>query len=115
MWLLLAILPLALLLGGMFLTVSHTSVPLLENANRINLEANQEATLFQLYREAVANYLDGNPGFSGTVPLSALVLPVGLVIPPLFKNSVSGGVAWVWIAPSPSLIYSPQLRQECQD
>jgi hypothetical protein len=109
MWLLLAILPLALLLGGMFLTVSHTSVPLLENANRINLEANQEATLFQLYREAVANYLDGNPGFSGTVPLSALVLPVGLVIPPLFKNSVSGGVAWVWIAPSPSLIYSPDV------
>ncbi|MDA8149570.1 MAG: type IV pilus biogenesis protein PilM [Nitrospiraceae bacterium] len=107
MWLLMAILPLGLLLGGMFLTVSQTSVPVLENANRINLEANQEATLFQLYREAVANYLDGRPGYSGTIPLSALILPAGTVIPPTFGNAVSGGVAWSWITPSASLIYSP--------
>ena len=107
MWLLLAILPLALLLGGMGMTISHSSVPVLENANRINLEAMREATLFHLYREAVVNYLDGNPGYSGTIPLTALILPPGTVIPPMFGNTVSRGVAWSWIAPSSSLIYSP--------
>lgn len=109
MWLLLTILPLGLLLGGMEMTVAHTSVPVLENANRINLEANQEATLFHLYREAVANYLNTNPGYSGTIPLSALILPAGTVIPPMFGNAVSGGVAWSWVAPSASLVYSPDV------
>ena len=107
MWLLLTILPLALLLGGMSMTVSRTSVPALENANRLNLEANRESTTFHLYREAVANWLDANPGYSGTIPVSALILPPGTVIPPMFGNTVSGGVAWVWIPPPSSLIYSP--------
>ncbi|MHB1758368.1 MAG: type IV pilus biogenesis protein PilM [Leptospirillum sp.] len=109
MWLLLTILPIALLLGGMEMTVSHTSVPVLENANAFSLEANREATLFQLYREAVSNYLDSNPGFSGTISVSALILPVGTIIPPIFGNTVSGGVAWAWIAPSSSLVYSPDV------
>ena len=109
MWLLLGILPIALLLSGMSMTVSRTSVPTLENANRFSLEANQEATLFQLYREAVANYLDANPGFSGEVPISSLSLPIGTILPSMFGNTVSGGVAWTWIAPSSSLIYSPDV------
>jgi len=107
MWLLLALLPIALLLGGMEMSVSRTSVPVLENANVFSLDANREATLFQLYREAVSNYLDSNPGFSGTISVSALILPVGTIIPPMFGNSVSGGVAWCWIAPSSTIVYSP--------
>ena len=107
MWFLLTILPLALFLGGMSMTVSRTSVPALGNANRITIEATNEATLFHLYREAVANFLDSNPGYGGSIPVSALALPPGTLIPSTFGNTVSGGVAWAWIAPSASLVWSP--------
>lgn len=109
MWLLLAILPVAILLGGMSMTASRTSVPALENANVMTLEGQRAATVFQLYREAVGAFLDGNPGFSGSVPASSLSLPPGTVVPPAFGNTVSGGTAWAWISPSASVVYSPDV------
>lgn len=107
MWLLLTILPLGLLLGGMSMTYSRASVPTLGVSSVFSIEAARTATLFHLYREAVNDYLDENPGFSGTVPLSSLSLPAGAIVPPSFGNDVSGGVAWCWIAPSQGSVYAP--------
>ncbi|MGL3709432.1 type IV pilus biogenesis protein PilM [Leptospirillum ferriphilum] len=95
-----------LILGLIALTVSgiayedaHFSVSSLEEGNRLNLEAENQAHLFELYREAVNAYAAGNPEFSGTVPEGELALPAGMIVPPGFSNSVSGGVAYAWISP----------------
>ena len=71
------------------------------------LSGSQMATLFDVYREAVNNYLDANPGFTGTVPVSSLSLPLGTVVPPVFSNSCSGGTAWVWVPPPTANVLGP--------
>jgi hypothetical protein len=50
------------------------SVPSISTQSALwNLKGSQLASLFNVYREAVNDYLDSNPGFTGTVPISSLV------------------------------------------
>ena len=98
MWIL--ILPLlALFVGGIAFDSAHQSVPALSGANRLPLEAGNQAPLFEIYREAVNAFAANNPGFSGTIPAGSLALPTGMVIPPSFSNTVSGGTAYAWVPP----------------
>lgn len=98
MWILIMAL-LALFASGIAYEDAHLSVPALEEANRVPLEAGNQAHLFEIYREAVNAYASSNPGFSGTVPGGNLALPAGMVVPPGFSNTVSGGMAYAWVPP----------------
>jgi len=55
--------------------------------------ADAAATSFLAYREAVIDYLNANPGFSGTVPDAALSFGWGYVRDPRWTNVVQGGSA----------------------
>lgn len=101
----------SLLAGGIVWEGTHNaSLPSFSPPAITNLKGSQEATLFELYREAVNNYVSDNPGFSGTVPSGSLNLPAGTVVTSSFSNEVSSGTAWSWITPgsmvSPSSILS---------
>jgi hypothetical protein len=103
MWILIMAL-LALFAGGIAYEDAHLSVSALSGANRINLEAGSQAHLFEIYREAVNAYASSNQGFSGTIPSGDLVLPVGMVVPPGFSNTVSGGTAYAWVPPGSTAV-----------
>lgn len=94
----------ALFAGGIAYENSHQSVPALSGANRVPLEAGNQAPLFEIYREAVNAYASSHPGFSGTVPVGDLVLPAGMVVPPGFSNTVSGGTAYAWVPPGSTAV-----------
>jgi hypothetical protein len=106
----------ALLAGGIAWEGSHNASLLSFSPPAItNLKGSQDATLFELYREAVNNYVSAHPGFSGTVPVGVLNLPAGTVVPPGFSNAVSNGTAWTWMSPgagvSPSAILGPLSKK----
>ena len=98
MWIL-SMLLLALFVSGIAYEEAHFSVPALSVANRPALEAENEAHLFEIYREAVDAYASNNPGFSGRVPNGDLAIPTGMVIPSSFSNTVDGGTAYAWVPP----------------
>lgn len=95
---------LALFASGIAYEDAHQSVPSLSGSNRVHLEAESQSHLFEIYREAVNAYASNNPGFSGTVPVGDLVLPAGMVVPPSFSNTVSGGTAYAWAMPGTNFV-----------
>lgn len=94
----------ALFASGIAYEDAHLSVPELSNSNIVSVAAERQAHLFEIYREAVNAYAAGNPGFSGTVPAGAMNLPTGIVVPPDFSNTVSGGTAYAWVMPGTNFI-----------
>lgn len=94
----------ALLSGGIAFDAAHLSVPELSNSRIVPVDAARLAHLFEIYREAVNSYAASNPGFSGTVPAGSLPLPAGMVVPPDFSNTVSGGTAYAWASPGTNFV-----------
>ncbi|MHB1285569.1 MAG: type IV pilus biogenesis protein PilM [Leptospirales bacterium] len=103
MWILVMAL-IALFAGGIAFDAAHLSVPELSNSRIVPVDAARLAHLFEIYREAVNAYASNNPGFSGTVPVGDLVLPAGMVVPPNFSNTVSGGTAYAWAMPGTNFV-----------
>ncbi|WP_049713602.1 type IV pilus biogenesis protein PilM [Leptospirillum sp. Group II 'CF-1'] len=103
MWILVMAL-IALLSGGIAFDAAHLSVPELSNSRIVPVDAARLAHLFEIYREAVNSYAASNPGFSGTVPAGSLPLPAGMVVPPDFSNTVSGGTAYAWASPGTNFV-----------
>lgn len=61
--------------------------------------ANARATSLLAYREAVVDYLNANPTFTGTVPDASLTYPWGYVRDTAWTNVVlSGGTLYVYEA-----------------
>ncbi|MFC6281234.1 type IV pilus biogenesis protein PilM [Polaromonas aquatica] len=75
-----------------------------QEAQRNTAVADVGATSLLAYRESVINYLNGNPGYSGTVPDSSLTFIWGYVRDPRWSNVVSGGTLYVYevVAKSPN-------------
>ena len=67
-----------------------------QEAQMVKAVANVGATSALAYRESVINYLNSNPGFSGTVPDSSLTLLWGHVRDTRWTNVVSGGALYVY-------------------
>ena len=98
MWILIMLL-LAMFASGIAYEEAHFSVPSFSGAHRPTLEGENQAHLFEIYREAVNAYAANNPGFSGRVPNGDLVIPTGMVVPTGFSNTVGGGTAYAWVPP----------------
>jgi hypothetical protein len=63
-----------------------------------------QATNFLLYKDALQNYAESNPGVTGTIAVSSLNLPNGITLPPNVGNKISavaGGEAIeAWYKPN---------------
>lgn len=70
--------------------------------------ADAGATSLLAYRQAVIDYLNANPTFTGTVPDASMTFPWGYVRDPRWTNHVlSGGTLYVFEAAA----YSPRTDQ----
>lgn len=69
-----------------------------QEAQMVKAVANVRATSALAYRESVINYLNSNPGFSGTVPDSDLTYVWGHVRDARWTNLVSSGALYVFEA-----------------